>query len=261
MTDPHEIEREPDSEGDSPDHPRPTEPADSPQSILAHLDELRWRILKVGIAIIVGAVVAFFFADFLRGILEAPFHSAAPDNTFQALKPGEEWGVLMRIAFFGGLILASPVVLYQMWAFINPALTGAERKWAFPIVGSLVVLFLGGVVFGYAVLPKGLTFLLGIFPDVQNDLLLGDYYSFVLRFLFAIGIAFLYPVFLFTAAAAGVVSSEQLARGRRWAILIVVIASALITPTGDILTLAALSIPLYLMYEITYWMVRLILKK
>jgi sec-independent protein translocase protein TatC len=264
VTDPQEIDRGPeegDSDAGSQGHRPPLEPTDSPQSILAHLDELRWRILKIGIAIIVGAVVAFFFADFLRGILEAPFHNAVPDNTFQALKPGEEWGVLMRIAFFGGLILASPVVLYQLWAFINPALTGTERKWAFPIVGALVVLFLGGVLFGYVLLPRGLEFLLGIFPDVQNDLLLGDYYSFVLRFLFAFGVAFLFPVFLFAAAAAGIVSSQQLARGRRWAVLIVVIGAALITPTGDILTLAALAIPLYLMFEITYWLVRLILKK
>jgi sec-independent protein translocase protein TatC len=234
---------------------------DSPQSILAHLDELRWRILKIGIAIIVGAVVAFFFADFLRDVLEAPFYDAAPNNEFQALQVGEEWGVLMRIAFFGGLILASPVVLYQVWAFINPALTSRERKWAFPIVGALVVLFLGGVVFGYIILPRGLDFLLNIFENVRNDLLIGQYYSFVLRFLFAFGVAFLFPVFLFTAAAAGVVSSQQLARGRRWAILLVVIGSALITPTGDILTLGALSVPLYLMYEITYWLVRLLLKK
>ncbi|HEX6301929.1 MAG TPA: twin-arginine translocase subunit TatC [Acidimicrobiia bacterium] len=234
---------------------------DNPQSILAHLDELRWRILKIGIAIIVGAVVAFFFADSLRGILEAPFEAAAPDNEFQALQVGEEWGVLMRIALFGGVILASPVVLYQIWAFINPALTSRERKWAIPIVSALVVLFLGGVLFGYMILPRGLDFLLNIFENVRNDLLIGQYYSFVLRFLLAFGIAFLYPVFLFTAAAAGVVSSAQLARGRRWAILIVVIGAALITPTGDLLTLAALSVPLYLMYEITYWLVRLILKK
>jgi sec-independent protein translocase protein TatC len=124
-----------------------------------------------------------------------------------------------------------------------------------------VILFVGGVLFGYALLPRGLAFLLGIFPNVENNLLIGDYYSFVLRFLLAFGVAFLYPVFLFAAAAAGVVSSEQLARGRRWAILIVVTGAALITPTGDILTLAALAIPLYLMYEITYWLIRLLLKK
>lgn len=234
---------------------------DNPQSILSHLDELRWRLLKIGIAVIVGAVIAFFFADPLRTILEAPFFEAAPENTFQALRPGEEWGVLMRISLFGGVILASPVVLYQMWAFINPALTGTERKWAFPIVGALALLFLGGVFFAYFVLPRGLSFLLGIFPEVENNLLLGDYYSFVLRFLLAFGLAFLYPVFLFTAAAAGLISSEQMARGRRWAVLLVTLAAALITPTGDLPNLLLLGIPLYLMYEITYWLVRLILKK
>jgi sec-independent protein translocase protein TatC len=234
---------------------------DDPQSILSHLDELRWRLVKAAIAIFVGAIIAFFFADQLRSILEAPFYDAMPNNDFQALEVGEEWGVLMRIALFGGLILAMPVVLYQVWAFINPALTGTERKWAFPIVGALVVLFVGGVVFGYYILPRGLDFLLNIFENVENNLLIGRYYSFVLRFLLAFGIAFLSPVFLFAAAAAGLVSSEQLARGRRWAILVVVIGSALITPTGDVLTLAALSIPLYLMYEIVYWLVRLVLKK
>ncbi|MGD2060871.1 MAG: twin-arginine translocase subunit TatC [Acidimicrobiia bacterium] len=234
---------------------------DTPQSILSHLEELRWRLLKMGIAVLVGAIVAFIFADPLRHILEEPFFSAAPDNTFQALKPGEEWGVLMRISMFGGVILAAPVILYQLWAFINPALTGTERRWAIPIVSALVVLFLGGVFFGYFVLPRGLSFLLGIFPDVQNDLLIGDYYSFVLRFLLAFGVAFLYPVFLFAAAAAGLISSQQMASGRRWAVLLVVIGAAVITPTGDILNLAILAIPLYLMYEITYWLVRLILKK
>jgi sec-independent protein translocase protein TatC len=234
---------------------------DQPQSILSHLEELRWRILKAAIAVFAGAIVAFVFADQLRSLLEAPFYAAMPDNSFQALRPGEEWGVLMRIGLFGGLILAMPVVLYQLWAFINPALTTQERKWAIPTVGALVILFVGGVLFGYALLPRGLAFLLGIFPNVENNLLIGDYYSFVLRFLLAFGVAFLYPVFLFAAAAAGVVSSEQLARGPRWAILIVVTGAALITPTGDILTLAALAIPLYLMYEITYWLIRLLLKK
>lgn len=234
---------------------------DAPQSILTHIDELRWRIVKIGIAVIVGAVVAFFFDDWLREILEAPFYEAAPGNDFQALKVGEEWGVLMRVSMFGGVILASPVILYQIWAFINPALTPRERKWALPVVAALVILFIGGVLFGYTVLPIGLEFLLNVFPNVENNLLIGEYYSFVLRFLLATGAAFLYPVFLFAAAAAGLVSSEQLARGRRWAVLLVVVVAALITPSGDIPNLLILATPLYLMYEIVYWLVRLILKK
>lgn len=234
---------------------------DRPQSILSHLDELRWRLVKAFIAIVAGAIVSLLFSDTLRELLETPFYEAVQGNTLQALAVGEEWGVLMRIALFGGFILASPVVLYQLWAFINPALTNRERRWAIPVVGALVVLFVGGVLFGYWILPRGLEFLLGIFPDVENDLLIGEYYSFTLRFLLAFGLAFLYPVFLFAAAAAGLLNSAQLASWRRWALLLVVIGAAVITPTGDALTLLLLSVPLYLMYEITYWMVRLLLKR
>ncbi|MGH8945192.1 MAG: twin-arginine translocase subunit TatC [Acidimicrobiia bacterium] len=234
---------------------------DQPQSILAHLNELRWRLTKAFGAVIVGAVVCLLFTDVLREILEAPFYEAVRGNTLQGLKVAEEWGVLMRIVLFGGVILASPVILYQLWAFTIPALTVRERRWAIPIVGALVVLFVGGVLFGYWIYPRGLTFLLEIFPEVENNLLIGEYYSFTLRFLLAFGLAFLYPVFLFAVAAAGVVSSEQLATGRRWAVLAVVIGAALLTPSGDALTLLALSVPLYLMYEITYWLVRLVLKK
>lgn len=234
---------------------------DEARPILAHLDELRWRVVKAGAAVLIGGIVAFFFADQLRQLLELPFHDAVPDAEFQVFSPAEQWGVLMRIAFFGGLILGSPVILYQLWAFINPALTQRERRWAIPMIATMVVLFIGGVVFGYWVLPRGLEFLLDIFEDVRTDLRLADYYSFALRFLLAFGASFLYPVFLFAAAAAGVVSSAQLAKGRRWAVLAVVTAAALITPTGDALTLSLLSVPLYLMYEITYWLVRLVLRK
>ena len=234
---------------------------DSHQSILTHLEELRWRVMKVFIAVLAGGIIAFLFADPLRGLLESPFESAAPEFSLQALNVGEEWGVLMRISLFGGALIASPVILYQVWAFVNPALTKREKKWAFPIVGALVILFVGGVVFGYFVLPRGLDFLLGVFPDVQNNLRLGDYYSFTLRFLLAFGLAFLYPVFLFAAAAAGIVSSAQLASGRRWAVLGVVVGAAVITPTGDVFNLAILAVPLYMMYEVTYWLVRLVLKK
>jgi sec-independent protein translocase protein TatC len=234
---------------------------DKPQSILAHLEELRWRVVKIFIAIVVGGLVALLLHDQLRVILEAPFHEAAPENDLQTLAATEQWGVLMRIALFGGIFLASPVVLYQIWAFIQPALTKKERNWALPIVGALVVLFVSGVVVGYLTLPRGLEFLLEIFPDVEANLRLGDYYSFTLRFLFAFGLAFLFPVFLFAAAAAGVITSQQLGRWRRWAVLIIVIGAALITPSGDAFTLIALSVPLYLMYEATYWLVRLVLRK
>ncbi len=234
---------------------------DRPQTMIAHLEELRWRVFKMAFAILIGGIVAFIFSGRLRQILEAPFDIAAPDSALQTLAVTEKWGVLMRIGLFGGVVFASPVILYQIWAFINPALSTRERKWAFPIVGSMVVLFIGGVGFGYWSLPRGLSFLMGVFPDVENNLRLGDYYSFTLRFLAAFGVAFLYPVFLFAAAAARLLTSEQLSRGRRWAVVIIVTGAALITPSGDAFTLMILSVPLYLMYEATYWLVRLVLKR
>lgn len=235
--------------------------ADRPQSILSHLEELRWRLVKIAIAVVAAGAVAVVFADQITALLEAPFDKAVPDSNLQTLAVGEQWGVLMRIGLFGGIILGSPVVLYQIWAFVNPALTNRERKWTIPIVAALVVLFVGGVGFGYWALPRGLEFLLDIFPGVETDLQIGQYYSFTLRFLLAFGLAFLYPVFLYAAAAAGVITAEQLARGRRWAIVAIVIGAALITPSGDAFTLLILSVPLYLMYEATYWLVRLTLRR
>ncbi|HKY49280.1 MAG TPA: twin-arginine translocase subunit TatC, partial [Acidimicrobiia bacterium] len=149
---------------------------DKPQPILAHLDELRKRIIRVGIALAIASIVGLVFADPLTNILEDPYRRAAPGNTFQALEAGEEFGVLMRVAFFGGVILASPVILYQIWAFISPALNKNERKWVVPLVTSFVLLFGGGVWFGYWLLPRALEVLLGIFPDVENNLRIGPYY-------------------------------------------------------------------------------------
>lgn len=231
------------------------------QPILVHLQELRWRIVKIAGAIGVASLVALFGANQIREVLEAPYLDACPDCSLIALTATEQFSVLMRVAFFGGVILSSPVVLYQLWGFINPALTRKERRWVIPIVAACVALFLSGITFGYWALPRGLEFLLGIFDDVDTDLRILEYFSFTVRFLLAFGASFLYPVFLFAAAAAGVVSSEQLARGRRWAVLIIVIVAAAITPTGDALTLTLLTVPLYVFYEVTYWMVRLLLRK
>jgi sec-independent protein translocase protein TatC len=234
---------------------------DKPQPILAHLDELRKRIIRVAIALAFTCIVGLIFANPLTDILEEPYRRAAPNNSFQALEAGEEFGVLMRVAFFGGAILASPVIFYEIWAFISPALTKKERKWVVPLVTSFFLLFVGGVWFGYWLLPRALQVLLGIFPDVENNLRIGPYYSFVLRLLLAFGVVFQFPVFLFATAAAGAVTSRQLAKGRRWAVLVITIAAAAITPTGDPITLAAMAVPLYLLYEATIWVIKLTLRR
>jgi sec-independent protein translocase protein TatC len=234
---------------------------DQPQPILQHLEELRWRIVRAAAGILVGAIIALIFSDWIKDLIEAPIVASCADCQLQVLGATEQFSVLMRIGLFGGVILGSPVILWQIWGFISPALTTRERRWAIPIIGACVALFGVGVVFGYWVLPRGLDFLLNIFDDVRSDLRMLEYFSFAMRFMLAFGVSFLYPVFLFAAAAAGLVTSAQLARGRRWAVLIIVIVAAMITPTGDALTLTLLSVPLYIFYELTYWLVRLLLRK
>jgi sec-independent protein translocase protein TatC len=236
---------------------------DSPQSLLTHLNELRWRVVRIAAAIVFFSLISLIFANRIRELLAAPYIAICGrgEECFQLIDVSESFSVLMRVAFFGGLILSSPVVLYQIWGFINPALTTRERKWSVPVIFATVVLFCLGVGFGYWTLPRAFQFFLGIFGEVPSQFRLGSYFSFVIRYLLAFGASFMYPVFLFGAAAAGLITSSQLATGRRWAVLVIVIAAAAITPSGDALTLTLLSAPLYVFYEITYWLVRLLLRK
>jgi sec-independent protein translocase protein TatC len=234
---------------------------DTPRSVLEHLEELRWRIVKSAIAILVGAIVAFVFRGWLFDVLARPYNMALPGDQLNQFQVTEGFSVAMRLSLFGGVLLASPVLFYQIWAFINPALTKRERRWAIPVVSALVLLFAAGVAFGYFILPRGLVFLLGIQPGLTSVIGASDYFGLTLRFLLVFGTAFEFPVFIFAAAAAGLVSSAQLAKGRRWAVLIIVVVGAVVTPTGDPLTLTALSVPLYLLYEGTLWLVKLALHK
>ncbi len=160
------------------------------QPILEHLNELRWRLVKSAVALTVGAVVAFFFRDWLFDLLESPYRLAI-DNTdaLAQFQVTEGFSVAMRLALFGGTLLASPVLLYQIWAFVNPALTPRERKWTVPMVTALAVLFGGGVVFGYIILPRGLEFLLGIQSGLEPIIGVSSYISLALRFLLVFGLA------------------------------------------------------------------------
>jgi sec-independent protein translocase protein TatC len=229
---------------------------------MGHLEELRARIIKAGIAVVIGSVVAFVLRDRIFDLLVAPYESVAADRNLAFFRPTEAFSLFMRLSFFGGFVLASPVVIYQTWAFVAPALTGREKRRILPVVAALVLLFVAGVAFGYWSLERGLGFLLDFGEDRLDPTIGGNYYlTFALRFLLVFGLAFEFPVFLFAAAAVGVVGWRTLASGRRWAVLIIVTVGAVATPSGDPLTLLLLSVPLYLLYEIDIWLIRFILKR
>ncbi len=230
------------------------------QPLVGHLTELRLRLIKSLIAVAVGAVVAFFFRHQMLDLLQSSYTDITGD-TLVVTGPTDQFSIAMRMSLFGGTFLASPVIFYQAWAFVNPGLTARERKWAFPVVAALVILFSLGVGFAYWSLPRAVGFLVSIFDDLTNLWTVELYTRFVIRFMLLFGISFQFPVFLFGAAAAGAVSSDKLAGGRRWALLIIVVVGAVVSPTGDPVTLLLLSTPLYLLYEATIWIIRWTLKK
>ena len=234
----------------------------SQQPIMSHLTELRSRLFKVAAAIVIGSIAAFIFRDWIFDLLIDPYEQITGDSKLAFFKPTEAFSLFMRLSLFGGFILASPVVIYQVWAFVAPALSKREKRIAIPVVMILVVLFLSGVGFGYWSLQRGLGFLIDFGGDSLDPVIGGSFYlSFAMRFLLVFGIAFEFPVFLYAAAAMGVVGWRQLAAGRRWAVLLIVTLGAVVTPSGDPYTLLLLSVPLYVFYEATIWIVRFTLRR
>jgi sec-independent protein translocase protein TatC len=230
--------------------------------MMAHLEEFRSRLIKSAIAVAVGTTVAFFFNEQILDLLAEPYHIAEPEGTLAFFRPTEAFSTVMRLSIFGGIILASPVILYQMWRFASPALSPKEKKWAYPITIVFVLLFTLGITVGYMALERGLAFLLNFGGDALTPVIGADFYlKFATRFILAFGIAFEFPVFLFAAAAVGAVTSKKLRENRRWALLIILIAAAVITPSGDPMTLALLAVPLYILFELSILAIRLILRK
>ncbi len=230
--------------------------------MLGHLRELRRRLLIAVVAVVLGAIVAFVFRSWILDLLIRPYERATGEDTLAFFEVGEAFSVSMKVALFGGLVLTAPIWLYQLWAFVVPALSKREKRWAIPIVISLAVLFVGGVAFAYWTMERAYDWLIGFGGDRLTPVIgVNQYLTFTFRYLLVFGIAFLFPVFVFAAGASGVVTSRQLKTGRRWAVLIIVVVAAVLTPTGDPGTLMLLSVPLYLLYEVTIWLVRFLLKK
>lgn len=235
---------------------------DAPASFLDHLDELRSRVIKALIAVAIGTVIAYVFHEEILTLLTRPYEIAVPDQELVFFRPTEAFSLVMRLSLFGGFILASPVILYQAWRYVAPALTPKEKRWAIPLSAIFAILFLTGIVVGYWSLSRGLGFLLGFGGDSLQPLIGADFYlKFAMRFILAFGISFEFPVFIFAAAAFGAVTSEQLRHNRRWAVLTVVVFAAVITPSGDPLTLMLLAVPMYVLYEAAILAIRFILKK
>lgn len=225
-------------------------------TFIEHFEELRKRLFIAFIAWLIGSGVAYAFRFQALEWLRAPL----PDNMvlsfFTVLEP---FTVSMQIAAFFGLVLASPVILGQLWGFIAPGLYKEERRYAVPFIFFAAVAFASGVAFAYyVVLPFTIPILLSFLGDEAQGLLsIGRYISTLLMIMGVFGLMFEMPVLGFLFTRIGLLRVEPLVKHRRWAMVIGLVTAAVVTPTGDPFNLALVAIPLVILYEATVIVVRL----
>jgi sec-independent protein translocase protein TatC len=238
----------------------------SKMPFLAHLDELRKRLIVSFAAIGVGFVLVFNFREWIIKCLQWPlttdilmgrhfpfiaFRSKPPLAKLTALGPAETLWTHFKVAFIAGLLLALPIVLYEIWKFIAPGLLPKERRFALPFVLLSTLFFFLGVAFCFfIVLPMAMQFLLTFDPSIQQTPRFSEYVDFTLKFLLAFGVIFELPLAMVIAARMKIVTPQFLARNRKYAILINFIIAAILTPTPDIFNQCLMALPMCLLYEV-----------
>ena len=222
-------------------------------TVVEHLTELRSRLMISIAAVAVGAVFCFIFANHIIGWF-LDFYTNATDrkqNAFIFTGPIDAFATRIKVATYGGIVLAMPVWLWELWRFITPGLNPKEKRYAIPFVISSLVLFVMGGVVALFTLEPALDFLLNAGGDSQRALLTADkFLSLVSLMIVAFGIAFEFPVILMFLLIARVISTRQLRQWRRWAIVGIFAFAALITPSQDPYSLFLMAIPLCLFYEL-----------
>lgn len=238
---------------------------DGEMPFLDHLEELRWRLLWSLLAVIVFTIIGFLIVtrfDVL-GILTAPITPFLGDSRLKYLNPMEPFFVTLKLALLVGVLFASPIVIYQFWAFFAPALRPEEKRAIVPSLYFGLLLFMGGVAMAYYIaLPVTLQFTMGFQTEsLEQSIVIGEYLSVVTRLLLAFGIVFELPVVILTLSFMGLVTPEFLAEKRRHAIALITIGSALITP-GDVVTITLLMmVPLILLYELSITLSKLVVRR
>lgn len=225
-------------------------------SLLEHLEELRRRLIIIIIAVIVGAVVGFVLSKPVLDFLRAPLPAGYEKLYFTTV--GGAFGAYLKIAFFVGIALAMPVILYEIWRFVTPGLTVRERRLVWPLLSAGLVLFAIGMAVGYVIVPFALTFLLSFAePGLAPLLTINEYIGFITTVMLAFGLMMEFPIVLIALARVGILSYERVARQRRMIILGIVIFAVVVTPGGDPFSPTILGSVMYVLFEISLLIIRL----
>jgi sec-independent protein translocase protein TatC len=225
---------------------------DGQMPVLEHLAELRRRIFISAAAIAVGGVVVFAFSNQIIEFL-VEYYKEATDGNRDALiflGPADAFLTRLKVATYGGIVLALPVWLYQLWRFVTPGLNPKEKKYAYPFVASAIVLFACGAFVAFLTLEPALSFLIDVGGTAQSPQFTSDrYLTLVSLMIVAFGLSFEFPVVLVFLLLARVITTRQLRSFRRWAIVLIVTFAAVITPSQDPYSLFFMALPMYLFYE------------
>ena len=227
---------------------------DKELSLVQHLKEFRDRLMVASIAVVVTTAISFLFATDIIRILLVP---AGVDHLI-ALSPTENFTTYMRVALFTGIALSMPVILYEIYAYIDPALHPNERRFALTAGPFVLLLFVVGMLFCYyGLLPSSLKFLVNFgSPVIENQLRASEYLSFVTTFILGMGVVFEVPVLIFALVRVHVLNRAWLAKQRRYVVVIVLIIGAIITPTPDPFNQLLVSVPMYLLFELGLFLAR-----
>jgi len=244
---------------------------DTKMPLLDHLVELRQRLLYSAVAFVLAFIGCFYFAQTMFDFLAAPMANFFHDQTgrrFIYTDLTEPFFTYMKVAAFGALCISFPIVANQLWLFVAPGLYKNERRAFLPFLIATPVMFLLGAAFLYYVLlPFAIRFFVGFETlrtettlPMQLEARVGEYVGFVMTLIFAFGLCFELPVLLTLLAKVGLVTSEGLRKKRRYAIVLVFIAAAVVTPP-DVFSQISLALPILILYEVSIWLARMVEKK
>jgi sec-independent protein translocase protein TatC len=220
-------------------------------SLGQHLVELRKRLFWCAVGILAGAVIGWFLSPFIWDAMSAPVHAIAKARNASINYPNitSAFDLKLQLSIYAGIVMSSPMWLYQIFAFLVPGLTGKEKRYTFGFFFTAVPLFLAGCAAGWFVLPHIVGLLTGFAPEGDATLLsASDYFSFVLKLVIAIGVAFVLPVFLVLLNFVGVLPGRTILKSWRIAIVVILLFTAIATPSADVISMFLLAVPLVLLY-------------
>ena len=239
---------------------RTDKPAPDSMTLTEHLGELRRRVLISAAAFLVMGVVSFVAYPWILDFLKHPYCEVAPTHCgFYVTGPLDGLALRVKIAAYGGLFLASPVWLWELWRFVTPGLNPKEKRYAVPFIVATISLFTLGAAVAFLIFPHALQWLNNIGgPSLTQILDPNKYLSLIILLMVAFGVTFEFPVLLVSLELAGVLSPQQLSSWRRWAIIGIVVLAGVITPSSDPFSMLAMAVPLYIFYEVSIIIGRII---